>query len=199
MKKIFALAVLASVLTLAISVPLAGFAQTANGLTIYEDVLTGKVKCADLKDSDFFAVGDYVLNQGTQAQKTALDTYIKQYKGTMSDNDFSTLMGKYFTGCAVPGADGTGLTNAPAGNNKGAFNYNGYGYWGMMSWIGSLFSIISFLIGLVVLIIVVKIVLRLVRGSKKAAGSAADILKERYVKGEITKEEYEQKKNDIQK
>jgi len=104
MKKIFTLGILIFILASAVAIPLSISAQTDSGLAIYQKVMTGQVKCADLKDSDFFAIGDYVLNQVPEAQRSALNVYINQYKGTLSDKDFSTLMGKYFTGCRIPTA-----------------------------------------------------------------------------------------------
>ena len=90
----------------------------------------GKTKCADLKDGDFLAVGDYVLNQVPAAQRSSLNVYINQYKGSLSDKDYSTLMGKIFTGCETA-ADLSKMSNTAAnGTNKGIYNYGGY--WGML-------------------------------------------------------------------
>lgn len=78
--------------------------------------------------------------------------------------------------------------------------YNGYG-WGpgnIMGWFGGGIMMIVFwvlLIGLIVWIV------RQVDGKhahrSDAHSQALDILKERYAKGEISKEEFESKKKDI--
>ena len=76
------------------------------------------------------------------------------------------------------------------------FTDYGYGGWGMMNWIGGGFMMIVFWVLLIVLIVWI---VREVKGnsSHKSSTSALDILKERYVKGEINKEEFETKKKDL--
>ncbi len=206
MKKFFTFGFIAFLLAVSFVTPIKIHAQVGDGMAIYQKFIMGQMKCADLNDADFFAVGDYVLKQVPEAQRSVLNVYIDQYKGTMNDKDFSTLMGKYFTACAVPGTAGTGLLNTSSGDTgktKLPYGYGGYG-WGMMSGFGIFFWFIKLIIGIIILIVVIKIVMLLVRGKKGMAGmmgmtkeSPTDILKERYVKGEITKEEYEEKRKEI--
>jgi putative membrane protein len=89
------------------------------------------------------------------------------------------------------------------------YGYQGYGHAGhMLGWgIGGLFVMVLFWIAIVWLIVAV--LRRVVWGSShrhdrwkqwqdmKGASSGINILNERYAKGEINKEEYEQKKKDI--
>jgi putative membrane protein len=69
--------------------------------------------------------------------------------------------------------------------------FEGHG-WGMGWW-----WIIGLIIILAVVLIVVKSVNANSRGNLPSGKSAHDILKERYARGEIDKEEYEMKKRDL--
>jgi hypothetical protein len=128
MKKIFTFGILAFVLTLAVVVPSSGSAQLTGGLATYQKFLAGQVKCSEMTNSDFFDIGDYVLKQVPEDQRGAINEYINQYKGKLSDKDFSTLMGKYFTGCEIPAPVGIGSQNTSgdnSGGNEGNNNDNG--------------------------------------------------------------------------
>ncbi len=76
--------------------------------------------------------------------------------------------------------------------------YDGYGGWGagsMMGWVGGGIMMIVFWALLIALIVWV---VREAGGRNSHHGSQAlNILKERYAKGEISKEEFETKKKDI--
>ena len=79
--------------------------------------------------------------------------------------------------------------------------YNGYGGWGagsMMGWFGGGIVMILFWILFIGLIAWIA---REASGrhSHHSSSSALDILKERYAKGEIDKEEFESKKKDLLK
>jgi len=78
------------------------------------------------------------------------------------------------------------------------FNGSNYGYggWGMMNWIGGGFMMIAFWALLIILIVWI---VREMKGnsSHKSSSDALDILKERYAKGEISKEEFEAKKKNL--
>lgn len=88
--------------------------------------------------------------------------------------------------------------------------YNGYHDYSQMHHLlglGILGAIFVFLLWIVAIVFIVKIIRRLLWGSrwqgmhdwKKSiqGNTALDLLNERYVKGEINKEEYEQKKKDV--
>jgi putative membrane protein len=73
----------------------------------------------------------------------------------------------------------------------GVMDSYGYGMMGGSYWILELIFWVIVLIGLVLLI------KYLWQGSAKRGDSALDILKKRYASGEITKEEFEEKKKDL--
>ncbi|HID46094.1 MAG TPA: SHOCT domain-containing protein [Chromatiaceae bacterium] len=64
-------------------------------------------------------------------------------------------------------------------------------------WFGGGFMWLFWIALIIVLLWVVKIASRSESSSLESSKSALDILKERYVRGEINQEEYEQKKKDI--
>ncbi len=76
--------------------------------------------------------------------------------------------------------------------------YNGYGGWGaesMMGWFGGGIMMIVFWALFIALIVWI---VREAGGRNARSGSPAlDILKERYAKGEISKEEFESKRKDL--
>jgi putative membrane protein len=75
------------------------------------------------------------------------------------------------------------------------YEYGGYGYFGM---------ILMMILGLLLIIGIVLLIVWLVRRSdifrehyRSGTETPLDILKKRYAKGEIDKEEFEQRKRDI--
>lgn len=73
--------------------------------------------------------------------------------------------------------------------------YMMYGGWGPLSFIGQL---IGWIVFFVVLIAVIKFIARHKNHQWFKEDSATQILKERYAKGEITKEQFETMKKDLQ-
>jgi putative membrane protein len=77
-----------------------------------------------------------------------------------------------------------------------------YGGWGMMGGYGTMFFMP--ILGIVFLGLIIWAIVALVRGVGESRGtgssmsdSALEILKRRYARGEINKEEYEEKKKDL--
>ncbi|MBM3713061.1 MAG: SHOCT domain-containing protein [Actinobacteria bacterium] len=78
-------------------------------------------------------------------------------------------------------------------------NMMGGFYGGLMGWVGMIFGFIFFL---AIVIGVILLIVWLVRRSgysvtEKTSSHFLDILKERYAKGEITKEQYESMKKEL--
>jgi len=74
----------------------------------------------------------------------------------------------------------------------------GWGWWG--GWFGWIFMIIFWALVIVGLIFLVKWLVSFSRSRgqyERGSDSALDILKQRYAKGEINKEEFDQKKKDL--
>jgi putative membrane protein len=73
--------------------------------------------------------------------------------------------------------------------------YNGWGAGSMMGWFGGGIMMIVFWVLFIALI--VWVVREFSGKNSKSSSNALDILKERYAKGEMNKEEFESKKKDI--
>ncbi len=98
---------------------------------------------------------------------------------------------------------------AQPGGYGGYGRYGGYGGWGMgsgmmggygMGWIGDILMIVFWILIIVGLVFLIKWLIQST-GRDKAIGSGGnrslEILKERYARGEIDKEEFETKKKDL--
>ena len=77
----------------------------------------------------------------------------------------------------------------------GLYNDYGWGAGNMMGWFGGGIMMIVFWVLLVALI--VWLVREFGGKNSRSSSNALDILKERYAKGEISKEEFESKRKDI--
>ena len=81
-------------------------------------------------------------------------------------------------------------------------SWNGYGP-GMMGWgygmgfLGGLFMLIIWVLVIVGLVYLIKWLAHSAKQSERPGETALDLLKKRYAKGEISKEEFEEKKKDL--
>lgn len=77
----------------------------------------------------------------------------------------------------------------------------GYGYDSMMGWGGFGFGWLSMLFWWVFIILAIVAIVKWLsnnqNSTKREGDNALDILKERYAKGEVTKEQFEQMKKDL--
>ena len=72
--------------------------------------------------------------------------------------------------------------------------------WGVMGWLGAVMMLIFWIVIIAAVVILVRWLVsadRLQTGGAGRTESALDILKKRYARGEISKEEFEEKRKDI--
>jgi len=80
---------------------------------------------------------------------------------------------------------------------------NGWGHgpgmmgWGVMAWFGPIMMFIFWAVAIVALILFIRWIVTSAGNRSRAEDSALEILKKRYARGEIGKEEFETKKRDI--
>lgn len=79
-------------------------------------------------------------------------------------------------------------------------NYGGYGWDGMMGGMG--IGLISMVLFWVLIIVGIVVLVKWLAGGPAAPGqpparTALDLLRERYARGEVEREEFEQKKRDL--
>ena len=77
----------------------------------------------------------------------------------------------------------------------GPSGYGGYG--GAMMWIGPLLGVLFVVAIILAIVFFVRYLVRQDRRSSPGGDSALEILKRRYAQGDITKQEYEEKRRDL--
>ncbi len=69
--------------------------------------------------------------------------------------------------------------------------------WDMMGWFGQAIEIVFFVVLIIAVVYIARSLGRLGGGYMKMEDSSLEILKKRYARGEIDKQEYEEKKKDL--
>lgn len=183
--------------------------EEAEGKAVWEKFQAKELSCEDLSDDDFGALGEYFMGQMAGSSHEAMNNMMTQMMGKEGEEQMHAAMGKRMSGCE-PNApmpqsmvnNGImpkmmsmmmgGGDNLMMGNMMGNFGANPTGWFGF-SWI---FMILFWGFAILGIIALIKWVAN--QGKREVKGkSALDILKERYAKGEIDKEEFEEKKKDL--
>ena len=68
--------------------------------------------------------------------------------------------------------------------------------WGL-GWFGGIFSLIFWILLIVGMVFLIRWLMHMSKGHPEVRSRALEILKERYAKGEIEKQEFEEKKKDL--
>lgn len=73
--------------------------EETEGKAIYDKLQAKQVTCANLADSDFELIGEYVMGQKLGAAHGQMNDRIKQMMGTESEEQMHISLGKNATGC----------------------------------------------------------------------------------------------------
>ena len=186
--------------------------EEAEGKAVWEKLQAKELTCEDLTDNHFGTLGEYFMGQMAGDAHEAMNNMMIRMMGEKGEEQTHVVMGKRLSGCdtsvALPSGAGFmpmmnmmmgGLSNgqewsSPFGlNNQGNNSMMNFGF-ASFGWI---FMVLWWFLIIAGIIALIKWLTAQSRGSHNHEKSPLDLLKERYVKGEINKEEFEQKKKDI--
>lgn len=177
--------------------------EEAEGREIWQKMEREEVDCGDLSDDQFAALGEFFMGEMTGDAHEAMNTMMTRMMGEDGEEQMHAVMGKRMSGC---GGDGTlpmgnagmmmpmmgmmmgrGMMGGTMSSMMGyGFGFAPFGFLFMLLWWG------------LIIVAIVALVRWLSRTSGTQGGkSPLDILKERYAKGEMNKQEFEERKKDI--
>jgi len=177
--------------------------EEQEGKELWSKLQAKEIACADLNEEQYGVLGEYFMGQVAGDSHPAMNAMMIRAHGEDGEEQIHIALGKRLSGCdtaatAPAGASGwmpmmRGGWSSPFGinqTNTSMMNF-GQGY-GTFGWLPML------LWWVVIIIAAVALVKWLMHQQGGTAGkSALDILKERYAKGEIDKQEFEEKKKDL--
>ena len=231
MKKIFTLAIL--IFAFSLSVPSLSFAQgmmnfnntstqnddghtareEAEGKEIWGKLQSGELKCEDLTDENFGALGEYFMGQMAGDSHEAMNNMMIAMLDEEGEEEMHVAMGKRMSNCEPNAAMPQNMMNGGMmqmmmgggmmGNwpNSSALNNNFTNPMSMMNFgfapFGWIFMILFWALVIAGIVALIKWIASQNKTEYRSHKSALDILKERYAKGEIEKKEFEEKKKEI--
>ena len=189
--------------------------EEKEGKELWDKLQVKEVACADLNDEQFGVLGEYFMGTMMGDSHASMNAMMIQMHGEEGEEQIHIVMGKRLSGCDTSAAFSSGGSgwmpmmnmmwggwSSPLGNNSTNNMMNfGFGPFGGFGWIFMILWWVLIIAGIVALIKWLTSQSRGPREGEKparpAGGSALEILKERYAKGEIDKKEFEEKKKEL--
>ena len=177
--------------------------EEKEGKELWKKLQTKEISCVNLNDEQFGVLGEYFMGQMMGDSHAAMNAMMIQTHGEEGEEQIHFVMGKRLSGCdtsaAFPMGSGgwmpmmnimTGGWSSPFSSNSTNDMMNfGYGFGSL----GLIFMILWWVLIIASIVALIKWLTSQFRGSSSNGKSALDILKERYAKGEINKQEFEEK------
>ena len=191
--------------------------EEKEGKELWEKLQAKQVTCADLSDEDFGVLGEYFMGAMMGDSHAAMNAMMIQMHGKEGEEQIHIVMGKRLSGCDTSAVfpmgsggwmpmmniftpyGGGGFRSGMMGGWSSPFEFNPINNmmnFGTFGFFGGLFMILWWGLIIAGIVALVKWLLNQSRGSASGK-SALEILKERYAKDEINKQEFEDKKKDI--
>ncbi|MBK5220004.1 MAG: SHOCT domain-containing protein [Thermoleophilia bacterium] len=188
--------------------------EEQEGSKILRELESGKLQCNDAGAEDFERVGEYVMGRmlGSTNSHEAMDGAMSRMMGSDSEPQIHEAMGRRFAGCGggqLPSDFGrmTGAFNAmgmvgdgmmggpPQGGRYGPSGSMMGGYWSQSSADDDDFDgpSAAAMVGVMAVLIGAVAVAALLLSRRRPPGPL-DTLKQRYAAGELTNEEYEERR-----
>jgi len=197
--------------------------EEKEGKELWDKLQAKEITCAGLNDGQFGVLGEYFMGTMMGDSHASMNAMMMQVHGEEGEEQIHIVMGKRLSGCdtsaTVPRISGGWMPminmmwggwsfdsaqdgSSPFGNNSTNNMMNfGFGSFGSFGWIFMIFWWALIIAGIVALIKWITGQSHGFHNHEKPASpayrSVLDVLKERYVKGEIDKKEFEEKSRDI--
>lgn len=190
--------------------------EITQGKELWNKIQSKETACQNLSNDNFEVMGEYLMDQMMGTSHQTMNKMMKQMMGDEGEEQMHIIMAKRMTGCD-PNAEFSSqqmgfmstmvpmmqMMNGVAGGNSAT---NTAGWWNGMGtmmgtglasfmWLGILFSILFWVLIIAIIVALIKWIFGL--GKRNENSPMLNILKERYAKGEISKEELEQKFKEI--
>ena len=201
-------------------------AEEQEGKNFLNKLTNKTITCLQLKDVDFDKIGEYFMGQsiGDISRHIIMNEMMKRMMGEQGEEQAHIVMGKRLSGCdtsaAFPSQDagfipmmgmmGNWQSYDDNNNYNQPYNFNsmmgsyfgnsmmGFGYGYGAGWLGVILMILFWVLVILAIVAFVSWLVKQARGITHDNGNQAiDILRERYAKGEINKEEFKAKKKDL--
>lgn len=182
-------------------------AEEREGRELWRKLEAKEISCENLSSNQFAAIGEYAMGLNVGSSHALMNARMIQMHGKEFEENMHIALGKRFSACdasvTVPGEDiGRWSFAKMCGGGPFFFGTNRLNhmiYGGMWQYgaFGSVLMLFSWALLIVGVVALVRWFLGEVRGTERRGGTALEILKERYAKGEIDKKEFEEKKKDL--
>jgi putative membrane protein len=199
--------------------------EEAEGKAVWERLQVKETTCTELAAEDYEALGEYFMGRMLGSSHAIMNQMMMQRMGEEGEEQMHEVMGRRMSGCDVaaafpaagadftpmmmnmmggggawqkypaPSSNQAGEGSVPWKDNNNLFNsiMGGFGY--PMGFGGGLFMVLWWILIIVALVTLVRWLVGQVKSGER--GRAAEILKERYAKGEIDKKEFEDMKKTL--
>lgn len=191
--------------------------EEAEGKEIWSKLQNKEVECAGLTEEQFGALGEYFMGQMLGDSHSSMNAMMMNMMGEEGEKQMHVAMGKRLSGCdpnaaySVAGSGFMPMMNMMGGwsfgnaqdrstpsnlsNNTMMGNYNGSWDGGVFGGMFMLFWWILLIVGIIAL---VKWIMN--QSSDRSRGrSPLEILKERYARGEIDKQDFEERRKELER
>ncbi len=179
--------------------------EEKQGEEIWSKLRAKEINCSNLNDNDFEVLGEYFMGQMMGDSHAAMNAMMAQAHGEDGEEQIHIVMGKRLSGCDTSAsypASGFGwmsTMNMMGGNWSSPFGYNSTGNTMMNLFTFGFMGLAMMIFWWVLIIVVFVALIKWLIGNRRGRGnqSALDILKQRYARGEIDSQEFEEKRKNL--
>ena len=185
------------------------FREEQEGKEIWDKLQTKELACENLGNEQFGVLGEYFMGQMAGESHAAMNAMMIQAHGEDGEEQIHIVMGKRLSGCdtsaAFPVGSGGwmpmmnmmwGGWSSPFDSNNSINNMMNFGF-GPLGNFGWIFMILWWVLIIAGIVALIRWLTSQSHDTNTHGKSALEILQERYAKGEINKQEFEEKKKDL--